>query len=243
MISGTCQIFPRNKRSVTLNLESTPLAPSARNVERRAEIVRRAAQIFDRQGVSRTSLENIAAAVGIKREAVYYYYRDKSEILCEIIRPHSDALLRGMERFNALGLSATARLSLAISGHLERFNPTYIEMTVALRELSGSNPAPGIVELRRVWKEYEQHWVELFRQGQAAGEFDAAQNPKLMAFAVLGMCNAVSGWYRPDGGIAMEELVRSYTAIALGGVARPRYNLVGQAVVAKRPRASREKTR
>jgi AcrR family transcriptional regulator len=226
---------------MSLNLEPPPLAPSARNVERRAEIVRRAAEIFDRQGVSRTSLENIAAAIGVKREAVYYYYRDKSEILCEIIRPHSEALLRGMERFNALGLSATARLSLAISGHLERFNPTYVEMTVALRELSGSNPAPGIVELRRVWKEYEQHWIELFRQGQAAGEFDDAQNPKLMAFAVLGMCNAVSGWYRPDGGIAMDELVRSYTAIALGGVARFKDDAVSQASFARKTRAKKEK--
>jgi AcrR family transcriptional regulator len=225
---------------MSLNLEPPPVVPSARNVERRAEIVRRAAEIFDRQGVSRTSLENIASAIGVKREAVYYYYRDKSEILCEIIRPHSEALLRGMERFNALGLSATARLSLAISSHLERFNPTYVEMTVALRELSGSNPAPGIVELRRVWKAYEQHWIELFRQGQAAGEFDAAQNPRLMAFAVLGMCNAVSGWYRPDGGIAMDELVRSYTAIALGGVARPR-NSAAQAPAARKLRAAKEK--
>lgn len=225
------------------NLDSPPVAPSVRNVERRAEIVRRAAEIFDRQGVSRTSLEDIAAAVGVKREAVYYYYRDKSEILCEIIRPHSNALLRGMERLNALGLAPTARLALAISSHLERFNPTYVEMTVALRELSGSNPAPGMVELRRVWKEYEQCWVELVRQGQAAGEFDGDQNPKLMAFAVLGMCNAVSGWYRPEGGITMEELVRSYTAIALGGVARHRDNAAHQAVPTKKPRATREKTK
>lgn len=220
------------------SLASPTLPPSARNVERRAEIVRRAAEIFDRQGVSRTSLENIAAAIGVKREAVYYYYRDKSEILCEIIRPHSDALLRGMERLGALDLSATARLSLAISSHLERFNPTYVEMTVALRELSGSNPAPGIVELRRVWKAYEQQWIDLFRHGQATGEFDADQNPKLMAFAVLGMCNAVSGWYRPDGGIPMDELVRSYTAIALGGVARRARAEAG----AGRPRTSRKKT-
>jgi AcrR family transcriptional regulator len=201
----------------------TPLSSpqSARSAGRRAEIVRCAAEIFDRQGVSRTSLGDIAATVGIKREAVYYYYRDKTEILCEIIRPHSDALLRGMERLALLELEPKSRLALAISNHLERFNPTYVEMTVALRELSGSNPAPGIVELRKVWKQYEQHWIELFRQGQASGEFMSQQSPKLMAFAILGMCNAVSGWYRPNGGITMDELVRSYTAIALGGVVRP----------------------
>ncbi len=220
--------------------EAPAVSSSPRNAGRRAEIVRRAAEIFDRQGVSRTSLEDIALAVGVKREAVYYYYRDKSEILCEIIRPHSDALLRGMERLNTLDVAPKARLALAISSHLERFNPTYVEMTVALRELSGSNPAPGIVELRRVWKEYEQHWVELFKAGQLAGEFDATQNPKLMAFAVLGMCNAVSGWYRPEGGIPMDELVRSYTSIALGGVAQP---ALAEAAEPARPKTTRAPAR
>ncbi|MFT8244751.1 TetR family transcriptional regulator [Roseomonas sp. BN140053] len=193
----------------------------ARRGRRRGEILRRAAEIFGRQGVAHTSLEDIAAAVGLRREAVYYYYRDKTEILCDVIRPQSEALLHGMERLMALDAPAAARLALAIGSHLERFNPNYLEMSVAFRELSGQDPAPGLMELRRVWKRYEQHWVELVRQGQATGEFDPAHEPKMAAFAILGMCNGVSGWYRPDGGVAMADLVRSYTTLALGGLLRP----------------------
>lgn len=73
-----------------------------------------------------------------------------------------------------------------------------------------------------------------------AAEFDADHNPKLMAFAVLGICNAVPGWYRPDGGIEMAELVRSYSAIALSTVARGGENAAVHVAVAKRPCASRE---
>ena len=198
---------------------AVPVALSGRGVEKRAEIARRAAEIFARQGAARTSLEDIATAAGVKREGVYYYFRDKWEILHEIIRPQSDALLRSMERLASLNMAPTARLALAIGSHLQRFNPTYIEMTVALRELQGSDPAPEMIALRRVWKEYERHWITLFRQGQEAGEFAREQDPKVMAFAILGMCNAVSGWYQPGGEIAIEDLVRSYTAIALQGVA------------------------
>ncbi len=183
--------------------------------------MRRAAEIFEGKGVADTSLEDIATAIGLRREAVYHYYRDKGEILCDIIRPQSEALLRGMERLMLLDASPKARLALAIAGHLERFNPHYIEMTVAFRELYGRSSTPGLVQLRRVWKSYEQLWVDLVVQGQHAGEFDPAQDAKMAAFGILGMCNWASSWYRPDGNAPIEALIRSFTAIAMGGIGRP----------------------
>ena len=41
-------------------------------MSRKREILRRAAEIFERKGVSDTSIEDIAKAVGIKREGIYY---------------------------------------------------------------------------------------------------------------------------------------------------------------------------
>lgn len=186
---------------------------------RKVEIVRRAAEIFDTKGVAETSIEDIAVAIGVRREAVYHYFRDKGEILCDIIRPQSEALLRGMERLMVLQIPARARLSLAIAAHLERFNPHYIEMTVAFRELYGRSSTPGMVELRRVWKSYEQLWVDLIAEGQGAGEFDRGQDAKMAAFGILGMCNWASSWYRPGGDTPIDRLIESFTAIAMGGIA------------------------
>lgn len=186
---------------------------------RKVEIVRRAAEIFDSKGVAETSIEDIAVSIGIRREAVYHYFRDKGEILCDIIRPQSEALLRGMERLMTLDLSPRVRLTLAISAHLERFNPHYIEMTVAFRELYGRSSTPGLIELRRVWKSYEQLWIDLVVEGQKAGEFDETQNAKMAAFGILGMCNWASSWYRPGGDMPIEKLIESFTAIAMGGIA------------------------
>ena len=193
---------------------------SAAAADRRVEIIRRAAEIFDSKGVAETSLQDIATAIGVRREAVYYYFRDKGEILCDIIRPQSEALLRGMEQLMALDVSPKVRLGLAISGHLERFNPHYIEMTVAFRELYGRSAMPGLVQLRRVWKSYEQRWVDLIAEGQRTGDFDPAQDPKMAAFGILGMCNWASNWYRPEGDAPIEKLIESFTAIALGGLVR-----------------------
>ena len=68
-------------------------AKTEKSARRRQTILQRAAELFDRKGYVNTSLDDIARAVGIKREALYYYYRNRSEILLAIIRPQSAALI------------------------------------------------------------------------------------------------------------------------------------------------------
>ena len=46
-------------------------------MDRRTEILRRAAEIFERKGVSNTSVEDIAGAIGVTREAIYYYFKSR----------------------------------------------------------------------------------------------------------------------------------------------------------------------
>jgi len=103
-------------------------------MSRRAEIVRRATEVFERQGVSRTSFEDIAQAVGIKREAIYYYFKSRADLLLEVIVPQSTALLKNLRLIQQTGLSSRDKLHEAIRNHLDSFNPNYLEMSVALRE-------------------------------------------------------------------------------------------------------------
>lgn len=190
--------------------------------------MRRAAEIFGRQGFASTSLEDIATASGVRREALYYYFRDKTEILYDIIRPPSEGILRGMERLRASGVPPREQLAAAIGNHLESFNSGFIEMTVIARELKDRNAMPRLAEIHKIWKTYERHWVDLIRFGQAEGAFDAKQDPKMAAYGILGMCNWVSHWYRPGGSVSLSDLIRDYTSLALGGLASSRGHLKRQ---------------
>ena len=62
-------------------------AVEQRRENRREEIVRAAQELFLRLGYSNTSLDDIARAVGIKREGLYYYFPNRTQILIEIIKP------------------------------------------------------------------------------------------------------------------------------------------------------------
>src|SRR5258706_3208089 len=103
----------------------------------RQDILAAARKVFSRQGVTRTTFEEIAAAAGVTRGAIYWHFADKNELFFamreQVAVPMIDqidlALLRsdgsdplaGVERFllgilEALGNDASARPPFQILG-------------------------------------------------------------------------------------------------------------------------------
>ena len=196
-------------------------AKSGKSARRRQTILQRAAELFDRQGYANTSLDDIARAVGIKREALYYYYRNRSEILLAIVRPQSAALIEGLEQTVAMDAPAAHKLNLAIRNHLQRFDRYCLEMTVSLRD--GLLEANGevLAESRSIWKNYERMWVALVARGQASGDFVRSGNPKMIAFGILGMCNWLARWYNPRKAVTVEDLIGTYFNLVSFGMVAP----------------------
>lgn len=190
-------------------------------MSRRIEILRRASEVFERQGVNRTSIEDIAKAVGIKREAVYYYFKSRTEILLRIILPQSNRLTFGLRSILDSSQSSQDKLRAAVRNHLDSFHPNYLEMAVALREKHIFEAEEKFEELRAVWREYDHMWIDLVREGQERGEFKAGLDPKIVAFGLLGMCNWLSRWYDPNKEVAIEEVIRTFTAMAADGICLP----------------------
>ena len=54
-------------------------------METRDAILDTAERLFSQRGVSRTSLADIAAAAGVTRGAIYWHFRDKADLFCEMV--------------------------------------------------------------------------------------------------------------------------------------------------------------
>jgi TetR/AcrR family transcriptional regulator, cholesterol catabolism regulator len=185
---------------------------------RRNEILKRATEVFERQGVNRTSIEDIAKAVGVKREAIYYYFRSRGEILLKIILPQSTAMTAALQEIFDSDLSDAEKLRAAIRNHLDGFNPNYLEMTVALREEHFMDDDPKLKELRRSWSDYSQLWTRLIAEGQGRGAFKGALDPKMVAFGILGMCNWLSRWYDPSKDVTVEQIIETFFTMTAHGI-------------------------
>lgn len=193
-----------------------PLPPGT--MSRRDEIVLRATELFCRQGFVATSIEDIGNAVGIKREGIYHYFKDKSEILYAVIKPTSDALLHGLEQVMALPISAEERLYRAVENHLDQFNLHHREMEIIFRAVYAKQRGNRSAPLARTWSAYGELWTALIESGMSAGEFDASLNPRLVSQAMLGSCNTLSVWYDPNGEVSLRELVRTYFSVFAYGL-------------------------
>lgn len=185
---------------------------------RREEILRCAAEIFERKGIAQTSLEDIAQAVGVKREAIYYYFKGRNEILAEIVIPQSQALLVSLQGILCSGQGFPEKLKAAILDHVASLSPGHLDLAMTLREAGTVSEDQKLEELRSMWKAYGDLWSDLVRQGQAEGSFKPGLNPKMVAFGILGMLNWMSRWYRPGQGASLEEIAETYATLATQGL-------------------------
>lgn len=195
-------------------------AKLSKSLLRRHSILERATELFDQRGYSNTSLDDIAQAVGVTREALYYYYRNRSEILLAIIKPQSTALIDGLDAIVATSLSCDEKLHRAIDNHLRRFDRHCLEMTIGLRDGLMDASEPVQKSMRRIWKKYESLWIDLVIAGQKSGAFERIGDPKMIAFAILGMCNWLARWYNPGKAVPIDEIIETYTTLIGRGLIR-----------------------
>jgi TetR/AcrR family transcriptional regulator, cholesterol catabolism regulator len=186
----------------------------------REAILQNALKIFDRRGFANTSLEEVARETGLKREAIYYYFGNRAEILLAIIRPQSEALVESLREIVTSEESFPNKLHLAFRNHLMRFDRNCLEMTVSLRDVYLDDAKDVRREMTKIWRAYETMWTELILGGQRSGDFAKVGDPKMIAFGILGMCNWLARWYDPKKSTSVDELVDTYfNMIAHGLVA------------------------
>ncbi len=207
---------------------------------RRESILKHALALFDMHGFANTSLDDIARETGIKREAIYYYFKDRAEILLCIIRPQTRSLVDGLEAVVKSGADSTTKLYEAIRNHLERFDRHCLEMTISLRDVYLDDAKEVRREMDKIWRQYESMWTQIVAEGQASGQFAQVGDPKMVAFAILGMCNWLARWYDPRKSVSVEELIETYfSMLAYGLVKKSDAKAIGgPALAAKRGKPS-----
>jgi len=188
---------------------------------RREAILQNAIEIFDRQGFSNTSLDDIAKQTGVKREAIYYYFKNRAEILLNIIHPQTESMVEGLRKILSSKLTYHDKLYLAVENHLERFDRKCLEIIVELRDVYLEDARDVRREMDKIWRIYETMWTLLIEEGQSKGEFVRCGDAKMVAFGVLGMCNWLARWYDPKKSVPIAELVETYFKLIAFGLVKP----------------------
>lgn len=190
-------------------------AVEERRENRREEILRAAQDLFHRQGYANTSLDDIARAVGIRREGLYYYFPNRTQILIEIIRPLGLQLRDRVREILESDASPEEKICQTVENHLMRFENRFAESKITLRDDYFAENEAVLAEMGPIWNDYEALWIAIIEEGQKQGVFDASLDPRIAHLGILGLCNWAARWYVPGKSLPVPDLIAMYNRMVL----------------------------
>lgn len=175
-----------------------------------------AAKLFHSKGYAKTSMSDVARALGLTKAGLYHYIKSKEVLLFGTINYGMDLLEEQVVRPVSAIREPAEKLRTLLRGHIDLIlQSRFREITVILHEnrtLRGSLRAH--VDARK------KQYIHLIREILTAlrrAHPGAGIDPRLGTFAILGMVNWLYQWYRPGGAISQELLAEQFTELFLNG--------------------------
>jgi AcrR family transcriptional regulator len=178
---------------------------------RRLEILDGAITALRDRGLRGAGMREIARAAGLSTGNLYYYFRNKQELVYACQERALDELLDVLASARAYP-DAVERLGALIDGHLRVVMAGGASLHLALDDL----PKPLFKKIVQKRDRYERGVRDLIAQGQREGLVRAGE-AKLQAFALLGALNWTARWYRPGDG-DKEQIIASFREQLLRGL-------------------------
>ncbi|HEX2134714.1 MAG TPA: TetR/AcrR family transcriptional regulator [Microvirga sp.] len=185
--------------------------------EKRRAILDRSAELFAAHGYDRASMNRIAEACGFTKANLYHYYRDKEELLFDVIRFHLEELLEGVEAADDRSRSPKERLRALVGALLESYRDADAQHKVQINHL-GLLPPDRQAEL----KELERELVRIFADAIAAiaPQLSGTTLLKPVTMSLFGMLNWHYLWFNPRGQMSRAAYADLVTQLMVDGTGK-----------------------
>jgi len=171
---------------------------------KRQAVLRTAARTYSKRGFHETTLADIADELNVTKPALYYYFKNKDEILFECHRLAIEAITDGETPMpTAEELTGRERL--------EEFLRRYVRMVVddfgTCLVMTGTNALEPenrgkVIEGRR---QIDTMLREIICDGVDDGTLNCP-DPMMSAMFVFGSMNWIPRWYHAEGDVSIDEL-------------------------------------
>jgi len=180
---------------------------------RRAELVAAASKLFKEQGYERTTVRDLAQAVGMQSGSLFYHFRTKEEMLVAVMAAGIGDLTDRLEEALAEAKTPIDKLKTLFRVHLDTLlGDDKGALSVLLYEWpSLSDKARA--ELIKLRNAYETDWQSVLDEAAQAGLVH--KDTRLLRKLLLGGLHWTIQWYKPDGGKTPTELADQMLELVL----------------------------
>ncbi len=212
---------------IVASMSSTTPSATPRSSKRRelilAELLDKATELFAEKGYEATSLQDIAVAVGVSRPALYHYLRSKEDLLVMLAKQMSHKLAELLEQLRRRPDVTPLEKVRQLTELLARERAQRPEQFRILDRTENTLPEPAATEHLEAKRRIVRELVTIIEEGIAAGQMHPV-DARTAAFSLLGMCNWMAWWIRPQDAENVDSIVNTMVGFADAMLAAPNEN-------------------
>ncbi len=185
----------------------------ARYDRRQQEMVYGAAHVFAQRGYDQTTMQDLAASMGLATGALYHYFGSKEQLLISIcdqlmepLLGRARALMRGDDPPQAQ-LRALVRLWVA---HVIEHRDHMLVFQQERHAIEAGEQWRGVRDSRKAFERLVQRALLRAHVGGRPGA-----DRRLVLVALLGMVNHTAQWYRPRGRLSPDDIADGYVELLI----------------------------
>jgi AcrR family transcriptional regulator len=185
------------------------------NASTRVDILKSAAKAFRKLGYHGATVEQIATALHMKKGNLYYYFKNKEEILFACHQYSLDQLTQLLDRVQAGAAPPDEKLRQLIVAFVHTILDELHGTALFLDLEALTPPHLKAVIVRR--DRFEHGVRRLIEEGMTNGTF-APSDPKLLAFALFGAVNWIPRWFNPQGSATSQQIADRFADYLIAGL-------------------------
>jgi AcrR family transcriptional regulator len=173
-----------------------------------------AAKVFAQRGYDGTTMQDLAASMGLATGALYHYFGSKEQLLIEIcdqlMEPLLDRARELMRGDDPPREQLRALLRMWVANVVEYRDHMLVFQQERHAIETGSNWR-GVRDSRKAFERLVQDALERSATAESAGV-----DGRLALMALLGMVNHTPQWYRPRGRLSPQQIADGYLKLVTG---------------------------
>ena len=180
-------------------------------------MLRSALNLFREKGYSDTSIRDITEKAGVANSIIYHYFKDKEELLFEIVMPATTDLLRTLLDIDERIDDPLQCMSELIRAHVAEFGfkkPAKVVITDSF-QLRGKHAQSMQKAQREIYDLYMRRLVQLKEIGHLR-EIDLT----VASFSIFGMINSTFRWFKEGGRLSWDGAAQQIVQMAFGALLR-----------------------
>lgn len=181
-------------------------AADSRFSARREQILKAAARCFNDRGISGTSLKDVSRHLGLTDAALYYYVRNKEELVYQCYLRAGELGAEAMDRAEASGGNGLARVRRYIDLHVENLvgerGPVAILSEIPALDRRHRD------EILTMSRRHGRRFEALLAAGIEDGSITPV-NVRMTGNAIMGAINWIPKWFHGDPDAA-KSVIREF---------------------------------